>query len=112
MLKRFSVLVLKEAGSIGDHRPSALPIKMLDDLLTTLKFAFDLEISEGPEGRNCLRDAAAFPSNLGAERAKSRGGMSAAKIEAELRSHRFAIGHNAAIHDLPELEALDREVIR
>ena len=105
MLKRFFGFGAQEAGRLESTGPSALPIKTLDDLLAA-SVAFDLEISERPEGRNRLRDAAAFPSNLAAERAKSRGGMSAAEIVAELGHGRFVIGHNAAVHDIPELEGL------
>lgn len=95
----------------GGATASVTPIAAFDDLLTA-SVGFDLEIIDDAKGLVRLRDAAAFPANAKPEEAANKRGLSATKIEAELRSHRFAIGHNAAIHDLPELEALTgREVV-
>ena len=105
MLKRFFSDGFQVVRGHSGATASASPIATFDDLLSA-SVGFDLEIIDDAKGPARLRDAAAFPANAEPDEAANSCGLSAAKIEAELRSHRFAIGHNAAIHDLPELEAL------
>jgi ATP-dependent DNA helicase RecQ len=87
-----------EAGS-GAPRP----VETLEDLLSA-SVAFDLETVIKDGKRSYLRDAAAFPADLPPEKARKRRNMSARAVEQELRCGRFAIGHNVAVHDIPELE--------
>ncbi|WP_353627835.1 RecQ family ATP-dependent DNA helicase [Sulfitobacter sp. TCYB15] len=105
MLKRFLSEGFQVVREHSGTTASATPNATIDDLLSA-SVGFDLEIIDDAKGLARLRDAAAFPADAEPEEAANKCGLSAAKIEAELRRHRFAIGHNAAIHDLPELEAL------
>ena len=105
MLKRLFGGELKEDRNAEVAGTQTSPIKTIDDLLAA-SVAFDLEVPDQSVGRWSLRDAAAFPASSPPEEVAVKGGMSARDVEAELRRGRFAVGHNATAHDIPELESL------
>ena len=99
-MKLFFERAFHEAGVAS---PAPRPVEILSDLLST-SVAFDLETSSQAVSHSYLRDAAAFPADLPPEEAEKRRNMSARAVERELRRGRFVIGHNAVVHDIPELE--------